>query len=127
MSRKARVLIADDDSALLSALKVRFEQINAEVETAQDGYNALARARTFMPDLMVLDINMPAGDGFSVHERLDSIQGLERTKIIYLTGDRSERLDNLAFQLGAYEVFHKPCDMKLLQKAAIQALRPRAA
>lgn len=127
MTRKARILIADDDTALLKVLKLRFEQINAEVVTAEDGYNALAKARDFRPDLMVLDVNMPAGDGFSVHERLDSIKGLEATKIIYLTGDRSERLDNLAFQLGACEVFHKPCDMKLLQKAAIQALRPRAA
>ena len=127
MGRKARILIADDDTAILSAMKLRFEQINAEVITAQDGYNALAKAREFVPDLMVLDVNMPAGDGFSVHERLCSIEGMERTKIIYVTGDRSERLDNLAYQLGAYEVFHKPCDMKLLQKAAIQALRPKAA
>jgi len=127
MSRQARILVADDDTALLSALKTRFEQINAVVETAQDGYNALAKAREFLPDLMVLDINMPAGDGFSVHERLDTVPGLDRTKIIYLTGDRSERLDNLAFQLGAYEVFHKPCDFKLLQNTAIRALRPRAA
>ncbi|MFN3166917.1 MAG: response regulator [Phycisphaeraceae bacterium] len=127
MPRKARILIADDDTALLSVLKLRFEQINAEVETAEDGYNALAKSRTFRPDLLVLDVNMPAGDGFSVQERLDSIEGLERTQVIYLTGDRSERLDTLAYQLGAYEVFHKPCDMKLLQKAAIQALRARAA
>lgn len=127
MARKARILIADDDTALLAAMKLRFEQINAEVVTAQDGYNALAKAREFKPDLIVLDINMPAGDGFSVHERLDSIEGMGQTKIIYVTGDRSERLDNLAYQLGAYEVFHKPCDMKLLQKTAIQALRPKAA
>lgn len=119
-------MITDDDTALLAALKVRFEQINAQVITAEDGYNALAKAREFRPDLMVLDINMPAGDGFSVHERLASVDGLSDTKVIYLTGDRSERLDNLAYQLGAYEVFHKPCDMKLLQKAAIQALRPKA-
>lgn len=127
MGRKARVLIADDDAAILSAMKLRFEQINAEVVTAQDGYNALAKARSFRPDLMVLDVNMPAGDGFSVHERLGAIESLGRTKIIYVTGDRSERLDNLAYQLGAYEVFHKPCDMKLLQKTAIRALRPTAA
>lgn len=127
MSRKARILVADDDKDLLTALKIRFEQINAEVQTAEDGYNALARAREFMPDLMVLDVNMPAGDGFSVHERLESIPGLEKTRVIYLTGDRSERLDNLAFQLGAFEMFHKPCNMRQLQTAAIRALRPRAA
>jgi DNA-binding response OmpR family regulator len=127
MSRKARVLIADDDQAFLKALSIRMEQINAEVITAEDGYNALARAREHHPDLIILDINMPAGDGFSVHERLDTIDGMGNTPVIYLTGDRSERLDNLAYQIGAYEVFHKPCDIKLLQKTVIQALRPKAA
>ncbi|MBX2851879.1 MAG: response regulator [Phycisphaeraceae bacterium] len=127
MGRKARILIADDDHAILTALKARLEQINAEVITAEDGYSALARAREHRPDLMVLDINMPAGDGFSVHERLDTIEGMSKTPIIYLTGDRSERLDNLAFQMGAYEVFHKPCDMKLLQNSVIRALQPKAA
>lgn len=127
MPRKARILIADDDATFLEALRVRMEQINAEVITAEDGYNALARAREHHPDLILLDINMPAGDGFSVHERLDTIDGMSNTPIIYLTGDRSERLDNLAYQLGAYELFHKPCDLKMVQTSVVRALRPKAA
>lgn len=127
MARKARILIADDDEQLLIAMKIRFEQLNADVQTATDGYTALARAQEWNPDLLILDINMPAGDGFSVHERLAAIPGHENTPVIYLTGDRSERLDNLAYQLGAYEVYHKPVDMKFLASSVHKALRPRAA
>ncbi|XAL99795.1 response regulator [Phycisphaeraceae bacterium D3-23] len=127
MTRKARILIADDDEQLLAAMKIRFEQLNAEIITATDGYTALARAQETCPDLLILDINMPAGDGFSVHERLTSTPGFENTPVIYLTGDRSERLDNLAYQLGAFEVYHKPVDMKYLAASVYDALRPKAA
>ncbi|MFI4861318.1 MAG: response regulator [Phycisphaerales bacterium JB063] len=127
MTRKARILIADDDESLLAALKIRFEQLNAEIVTATDGYTALARAQETTPDLLILDINMPAGDGFSVHERLAAVPGFENIPVIYLTGDRSERLDNLAFQLGAFEVYHKPVDMKYLAASVYDALRPKAA
>jgi len=127
MTRKARILVADDDTQLLAALKLRIEAINAEVFTATDGYNALAIARDVQPDLMVLDINMPAGDGFSVQERLSTIPGCENIPVIYVTGDHSERLDNLAYQIGAFEVFHKPFEMKHLTHSIFEALRPRAA
>ena len=127
MSRKARILIADDDQALLEAMKIRLEQCNAEVATATDGYSTLAKAQQFLPDLVITDVNMPAGDGFSVHERLNAIEGLKGVPVIYLTGDRSERLDSFAYKLGAFEVFHKPVDFKLLSASVYKALRGKAA
>ncbi|MBX2851415.1 MAG: response regulator [Phycisphaeraceae bacterium] len=127
MPRKARILIADDNPELLAAMKTRFEQINTEVYTALDGYTALSQAAKHQPDIMILDINMPAGDGFSVMERFSNLPETRRTKTIFITGDRSERLDKLAFDMGAMEVFHKPVPFKSLVSTVREALSPKAA
>ncbi|MFK7788079.1 MAG: response regulator [Phycisphaeraceae bacterium] len=127
MTRKPRILIADDNTDLLAALKLRLEHCNAEVITAQDGYNALAKAAQCQPDILILDINMPAGDGFSVMGRMSNLPGMKGTKTIFMTGDHSERLDKMAYDMGALEVFHKPLQMKSLVSTVRAAIQPRAA
>ncbi len=125
--RPPRILIADDDEILLSAMRIRLQALDVEVITATDGYNSLAKARSEKPDLLILDVNMPAGDGFSVQERLKGIEGLESVPVIYLTGDRSERLDDLARQVGGIALFHKPVGMQKLVETIRTALSPSAA
>ena len=127
MARRPRILIADDDDALLAALQIRLESLNVEVITATDGYNSLAQARAHKPDLLILDVNMPAGDGFSVQERLKEIEGFERVPVIYLTGDQSARLDDVAQQVGGFALLHKPFKPQKLVETINQALKPRAA
>ena len=128
MTRKPRILLADDDQPLLQALKVRLESLNVEIITATDGYTSLAKAVSEKPDLLILDINMPAGDGFSVQERLrETSDGLEDTPTIYLTGDHSERLDQIASQMGAFAIHHKPFKVQDLVNDIHEALKPKAA
>ena len=128
MPRKPRILLADDDQPLLAALKTRLESLEVEVITATDGYTALAKAVSEKPDLLILDVNMPAGDGFSVQERLNSTShGLSGIPTIYLTGDQSERLDAIASELGAFAVMHKPFKVQDLVTNIYDALRPKAA
>ena len=87
MTRKERdmatktILIADDDLSLLEALKIRFQSEGFEVITSQDAYQALAIAQRDHPDLLLLDVNMPAGNGFSVHERLARMERLAGTPV----------------------------------------------
>lgn len=69
---------------------------------AQDAYQAVDQARKNHPDVMILDINMPAGDGFSVHNRLSKISSLQGVPIIYLTGDRSVRVASMAREREAF-------------------------
>lgn len=126
MPRKPLILIADDDRPLLRALKVRIEKIGAEVVTATDGYTSLANAVSEQPDLLILDVNMPAGDGFSVQERLQRA-GLDRVPVIYLTGDASPRLDEIAERLGAIAIHHKPFELRDLVADIKRALMPKAA
>ena len=120
--RHPTILVADDDSRLLEALSQRLRNDGFEVVTATDGYNALAKAVECAPDVMILDVNMPAGDGFTVLERGHNRAELSDTPVIYLTGDKSTRLDEIADVLGAYATIHKPFDYDRLLNTIRAAL-----
>ena len=74
MSKKdTTILIADDDERVVKVLMLRLGKLGFNIVTASDGYSALALASECKPNLLLLDINMPAGDGFSVQERMKGI------------------------------------------------------
>lgn len=125
--RRPVILLADDDKDMLYALRLRLQESGFSVVTANDSYNALAATVHEKPDVLILDVNMPAGDGFSVQERLHSMGTLRDTPVIYITGDKSNRLDELASQYGAISLFHKPFDTENLIQTIYQVLRPQAA
>ena len=81
--RPIRVLVVDDEQTLaeLVGLALRYE--GWDVRTAADGASALAAAREFRPDLVVLDVMLPDMDGLSVLHRLRS--DLDRTPVLFLT------------------------------------------
>ena len=103
-----RILLADDDDALLLVMQTRLEAEGFEVVTAQDGYQALAMTLTAKPDLLVLDINMPAGSGFSVSDRLTKIAGMADTPVIFITGETPDTIRHDAIAHGVTSVLHKP-------------------
>lgn len=120
--RSPKLLIADDNIRLLEALKIRLEAEGFEVITSQDAYQALDLARRHHPAVLLLDVNMPAGDGFSVQERIANCAELAKTPIIYLTGQAAETVDRKAERLGAFAVVHKPfefCELVHTIHAAI--------
>lgn len=128
MSKNTTILIADDDERVLKALMLRLGEVGFQVITATDGYSALALATKHSPSLLVLDINMPAGDGFSVQERMKEIAGMATIPVIYVTGDKSERLDDMARRLGAFAVIHKPFHIEELIDTVLGAISsPRLA
>lgn len=105
---KATVLIADDDPQTLKVIRLHLEHAGYEVICAQDAYAALAAARQNPPDVLVLDVNMPAGNGFSVQERINKLEELAGVPVIYVTGERSSRVTAASRYLGAFAVIHKP-------------------
>ena len=105
-----KILIADDDINLLTSLSIRLEAAGYEVCAVQDSYHALAQARNFQPDVLILDINMPAGNGFTVQDRLAHLNPVSHIPVIYLTGERSERVANLARVKHAFKLLYKPVE-----------------
>jgi DNA-binding response OmpR family regulator len=109
-----KVLIADDSERLLAALRIQLQAQGMAVTTCSDAYMALDQARKCRPDVMVLDICMPAGNGFSVLERMEKIPEIRGVPVIYITGDRSAALDIKARRMGACGLIHKPISLSAL-------------
>ncbi len=108
------ILLADDDTNLLTSLSVRLKAEGYEVLCVQDGYQAVAQARKHHPAALILDINMPAGDGFTVQERIAQMPDLHATAVIYLTGEHSDRVVDLAKRHHAFALVFKPFETKVL-------------
>lgn len=89
MSR-ARILLVDDDAELLEAVRIRLRCAGYEVHTAADGVQATRLARRERPDLVVLDIGMPGGDGHTVANRLKNDPATMFTPIIFLSARTHE-------------------------------------
>ena len=116
------VLIIDDDTRLLQAMGIALELQGYRVLQAQDAYQGLATACREHPDALVIDVNLPAGDGFSIQSRLRTTTGWH-IPVIYMTGDSSETVKQTALRVGAHEVLQKPfhsSELCVLLKEAIE-------
>ena len=111
--RMKRILVADDDESFLKGLAIRLRKEGFEVLTAQDSYGALRKAMKQRPDVIITDINMPGGDGFTIQERLENL-GWHPPPMIYVTGEQSGYMENLLWQFEARHVFYKPLDTQEL-------------
>jgi CheY-like chemotaxis protein len=80
------ILIADDDRDLVYSLFLRCRRLGLKVLTAHDAFTALTIAKTQSPDLICLDVEMPAGNGLSVCEMLTSDETCRSIPIAILTG-----------------------------------------
>lgn len=119
-----KVLIADDDRNLLNALTIRLLAAGYDVVGVQDAYQAVEQARKSWPDVLVLDVNMPAGDGFSVQDRVDRMAHLKGIPVIYLTGERSVRVRELFSSQHAAALIFKPFETADLLAAIHDAIDP---
>lgn len=104
----ARILIADDDPFLRELLKHKLGAAGYTVLIAEDGAEALAQCREYVPDLAVLDAMMPISDGFEVLRRLKSDSATAAVPIIMLTALRREEDVVGALKLGAADYLVKP-------------------
>jgi DNA-binding response OmpR family regulator len=107
---KRKILVVDDDPDLLRALRLRLRASNYEIATAGDGYSAIATAQKEHPDLIVLDLGLPAGDGFVVLERLQKSDALSSVPVIVLSARDPQDNEARALKAGAAAFFQKPAD-----------------
>ncbi|MGC2401105.1 MAG: response regulator [Acidobacteriaceae bacterium] len=103
-----KILVVDDDPDVRLGLQVRLSANNYQLFFAADGVTSIAEARKHMPDLIILDIGLPAGDGFSVLERLKVNEKMSSIPVIVLSGrDRVGNWDR-AIKAGAKTFLQKP-------------------
>lgn len=117
-----KILIVEDDADINRALCIRLSAAGYEVHSAQDGYLGVQTAVKVRPDLLVLDISMPAGDGFSIVERLRSNTDLPHVPFIMLTASKRAEFRQTAQEMGASGYFEKPYESNELLDAIEEAL-----
>jgi len=119
---KKKILIVDDDADLRIGLNARLRANGYDTAFAQDGVSALAVARNEDPDLILLDLGLPGGDGFVVLKRLRSHMSLGCKPIIVLTARDPESSEKKALEGGATAFFQKPADSEALLGAIREAI-----
>jgi DNA-binding response OmpR family regulator len=105
-----KVLVIDDDKDLLQALNVRLRSNGYHVVFAADGISAITTARIEKPDVIILDLGLPGGDGFMVMKRLKSMAALAEIPIIVLTAREPVGNKEKSIHGGAAAFFQKPVD-----------------
>ena len=100
----------DDDPDLRLALSVRLRANNFDTVNVCDGYSALAMALKETPDLIILDLGLPAGDGFTVLKQVQEYPALARIPVIVLTGRDPGANERRSLESGAVAFFQKPAD-----------------
>jgi DNA-binding response OmpR family regulator len=108
--RKPKILVVDDDPDLLKALRLRLRANNCEVISVSDGYSVIGAAQKEHPDVIILDLGLPAGDGFVVLERLQQSDTLSGIPVIVLTARDPQGNEARALRAGATAFFQKPVD-----------------
>src|SRR5262245_7297405 len=122
----ARILIVEDNPDLAYGLRTGLEIEGYEVQVAEDGETGLERARSWSPDLVMLDLMLPGMDGYRVLKTMR--EGGSDVPVLILTARGEEADKVLGFRLGADDYVTKPCGvLELLARVGALLRRSRAA
>lgn len=111
---KKKILIVDDDQELVRILSVNLMAEGFDVCAAFDGVSAVMRAHRERPDLIILDVLMPAGNGLNVVEKLRASTKTFSIPIMFLSALPRDELKEKADQAGVIHFLTKPFDLDIL-------------
>jgi two-component system KDP operon response regulator KdpE len=117
-----KILIIEDDPDLRRGLNIRLRASNYDTAFAADAVMALSIAKKEAPDLILLDLGLPGGDGFLVLDRMKNIAALACTPVIVVSARDPKANEQRALAAGAEAFFQKPVDNDQLMKAIQRAL-----
>ena len=132
MKNPPLILIADDDQDFKEVLSAKFLQAGYTVAEAKDGAEALTKAKSLVPDLIVMDIQMPNVNGTEAVLELKATPALKDIKIIFFTnllypwpGIKTEN-DKFAKELGAITFMKKSDELDSIVAKVRELLTPPA-
>lgn len=114
-----KVLVVEDEQILAQNLEVYLEAQGLEVRVAHDGAKAIALAKTFSPDVVVLDYRLPDMEGFQV---LDAVRQNRDCHFLLITAHPTSEVCDRAVQLGISHILFKPFPLAELARAVCDLL-----
>ena len=111
---RKKVLLIDDDAVLSRLISVRLRGAGYDVAVACDGVQSISAVRRERPDVILLDIGLPGGDGYTVLKRLKAIVHVSAVPIIVVSGRAAETDAERMLAAGADDYFQKPVDLDRL-------------
>ncbi len=109
-----KILVVDDDEDIREILSYNLAKENYEVKAAENGLQAIEIAKTFEPDLILMDIMMPIMDGIEAGKVIKTLDSLKNSHLIYLTARAEEYSEVAAFDAGADDYLTKPIKPRAL-------------
>jgi len=110
----ATILVIEDDSDISRLLGVRLRNAGYDLAFATDGMTAMSVARQTQPDAILLDLGLPAGDGYLVMERLRSFPALAHVPVIVVSSRDPLTNEERSLTAGARAFLQKPIDVDRL-------------
>ncbi len=104
-----RILVIDDDINLLKSAENILRQYDYQVSIAKSGKQAISLLeKDFVPDLILMDVNMPDMDGYESLQKIKEMKGCDSLPVIFLTGMDSVRYEIKGLEMGAVDYITKP-------------------
>lgn len=122
-----RVLIVDDDPVIRLLACQALQQIGMTTLEGEDGQDALISVETALPDLVLLDVELPGRDGLEICAELRRLPAGREIPILIITGHADSEVIDRAFEAGATDFISKPIDWKLLQHRVRFLMRAQGA
>jgi CheY-like chemotaxis protein len=114
---KRRVLVVEDNLDSVHSMAMLIKMMGHEVRFAINGFSAIDVARKFRPEIILLDIGLPDFKGHVIAQQLKWDPGLEKVRIIALTGlPDGDELEQRALEAGCDEFYRKPLDPVKLEE-----------
>jgi len=121
----AKILIVEDEKDLVQVIMERLDSCGHDVDVAFDALQAMMKLSKYKPDLVLLDISMPAGGGLQVLRNIRMNIRLFALQVIVMTGSQDEKIKEEAKKLGVAAYYIKPVDMNVLKKKIAEIVSQR--
>ncbi|HPB29902.1 MAG TPA: response regulator transcription factor [Candidatus Sumerlaeota bacterium] len=122
---KKKVLIVEDDADIASTVEYNLQQEGYEVRVVEDGRNAFPTAKSFQPDIVLLDVMLPGMDGFEICKKIKSDERTADIPVVMLTVKAGEVDVVLGLELGADDYIAKPFSVRILMARIKTVLKRR--
>ena len=111
-----KVLVIDDDAMMQRMAAYMLKKLGCEAVTAGSGAEGLARMREALPDLTIIDVEMPEMDGFAVLREIRADEALQGASVCMMTGTLTDPVRDQAIALQCIGCLIKPLRAEALQK-----------